>query len=274
MLPFKVRIALLMLLSAVFVWVVAQGRPEVSTAGSALPPTSPAICTIAGVPQGQVPPLEASPIAELLPSQMTGLQKAYFSMGCFWGSEAMLASCPGVMFTRAGFTGGTLPNPSYSAIGDHVETVEVIFDPDQVSYNQLLDHFWSHHNGHAKPIFRQYASAIFTTDESQEQAAKKVRESRLAASPGDPLLTAIKPLQQFFPADSGHQKYYLSQDPDLLAKLPRHGQQKLETRLATKLNAVVGHAGDRAQIKNELTDLGLSAEVAEALLARASWPSR
>jgi peptide-methionine (S)-S-oxide reductase len=204
---------------------------------------------------------------------MTGLRKAYFSMGCFWGSEAMLASCPGVIFTRVGFAGGTLPNPSYSAIGDHVETVEVLFDPDQVTYARLLDHFWSHHNGHAKPIFRQYASAIFTTDESQAKAAKEVRETRQGASPGAPLLTAIIPLPRFFPADTGHQKYYLSQDPALLAKLPRHGGQKLETRLATKMNALVGRAGDRAELMAQLKHLGLASEVAEALLARASWPA-
>jgi methionine-S-sulfoxide reductase len=262
------KAVLLVLMLGVIGWAL-QGDSLAPVPGAS---SSPAACTIAGVPDGEAPELHASPIAELLPTQMPKLRKAYFSMGCFWGSEAMLASCPGVMFTRVGFTGGTLPNPSYSAIGDHVETVEVSFDPDQVSYIQLLDHFWSHHNAHAKPIFRQYASAIFTEDEGQEQAARKMRENRRSSS-GDRLLTAIKPLQTFYPADAGHQKYYLSQDPELLERLPRHGEQKLDTRLATKLNALAGHAGQRQHIQNALTELGLSEASTEALLQRADWPA-
>ena len=80
--------------------------------------------------------------------------KAYFAMGCFWGSEALMASAPGVVSTRVGFSGGTFPNPSYSAIGDHVETVEVLYDPAVITYPELLRHFWRHHNSRAKPIFR------------------------------------------------------------------------------------------------------------------------
>lgn len=220
---------------------------------------------------GEVPPLNPSPIAELLPSQMPKLEKAYFSMGCFWGSEGMLASCPGVMFTRVGFTGGTMPNPTYSAIGDHVETVEVLFDPEKVSYQQLVRHFWAHHNAHAKPIFRQYASAIFTTSPAQEIEAKETRTEQDDQG-AEPLLTAIKPLERFYPADPAQQKYYLSQDTDLLTKMPRYGDQRRETRLATKLNALVGHCGDRADLKSSLGELGLSEEVCEALLLRASWP--
>ena len=243
---------------------------SISAVSAATP--SRAICSIAGVPAGVVPPLKPSPIAELLPSQMSKLEKAYFSMGCFWGSEGMLAACPGVMFTRAGFTGGTMPNPTYSAIGDHVETVEVLFDPDRVSYQQLLRHFWAHHNAHAKPVFRQYASAIFTTSTTQQDLAKKTKTEQDRQEP-KPLLTAIKPLERFYPADPAQQKYYLSQDADLLARMPRYGDQRRETRLATKLNALVGHCGDRAELKSSLGELGLSDEVSETLLLRASWPA-
>lgn len=205
----------------------------------------------------------------MLPSQMPNLQKAYFSMGCFWGSEAMLASCPGVIFTQVGFTGGDFPNPSYSAIGDHVETVEVTFDPTAISYKHLLDHFWKHHNARAKPIFRQYASAIFTTSTDQETLAKEAR-SRISDSASSPILTAIIPLVKFYPADQGHQKHYLSQDPDLLDQMPREGRDKLMTRLATKLNAVAGQAGDQADLLKSLLDLGVPNTICEALLRRAN----
>lgn len=228
-------------------------------------------CNIPLDPKLDVPPLQLAPIAELLPEQMGGLQRAYFSMGCFWGSEAMLGSAPGVLFTRAGFTGGRSPDPSYSDIGDHVETVEVWYDPERISYEQLLDHFWSHHNAYAQPVFRQYASAIFTTDADQTATARATRERRQAHSSGDPLLTAILPLEKFYPADPGHQKYYLSSDEKLLAALPRSGEQKLLTRLATKLNAVAGRGGERAEVKASLIELGVDEPTAETLLLRASW---
>lgn len=229
-------------------------------------------CAIAGFAPGEVPPFQAAAVAELLPEQMPGLRRAYFSMGCFWGSEAMLASCPGVLFTRVGFSGGSFPDPSYSAIGDHVETVEVLFDPDQLSYGQLLDYFWDHHNAHAKPIFRQYASAVFTTDPEQERVARLVRKQRQARAPGEPLLTALQALERFYPAEESHQKYYLSQDPELLERLPCYAEQKLQTRLATKLNALVGRAGKQSELTDQLTALGLSAEQCQALFRRASWP--
>lgn len=228
-------------------------------------------CNIPIDPTADVPPLALSPLAELLPEQMSGLRRAYFSMGCFWGSEAMLASAPGVLFTRAGFSGGRLPNPSYSAIGDHVETVEVIYDPEKISYEALLDHFWSHHNAHAKPIFRQYASAVFTDGTDQQEAALAQRRRRQASSKDDPLLTAVLPLERFYPAEESNQKYYLGADEKLLAALPRHGGNRLRTRLAGKLNAVAGRQGDRNQLKSSLVELGLTSESAEALLLRASW---
>lgn len=265
----RIAIALALLVLAVLAATLTHPRAGLPPASAETAATS--SCSIAGAPQGKLPQLTPSPIAELLPEQMPRLEKAYFSMGCFWGSEAMLASCPGVMFTRVGFTGGTLPDPSYSAIGDHVETVEVLFDPEQVSYRSLLDHFWSHHNAHAKPIFRQYASAIFCSTAQQEQTAKETREKREASTSGQPLLTAIMPLEKFYPADPGHQKYYLSQDPELLRQLPRFGHQRVETRLATKLNALVGRSGRREDLKVALAELGLSDETSEALLIRAGW---
>lgn len=193
-------------------------------------------------------------------------------MGCFWGSEAMLAAAPGVEYTQVGFTGGRLPNPSYSAIGDHVETVEVLYDPKQISYERLLDYFWSHHNAHAQPIFRQYASAIFTVDDSQRATAVAVRKRRQSSGTDqEPLLTAVLPLERFYPAEAAHQKYYLSADEKLLAALPRQGEDRLRTRLASKLNAVAGRTGEREQVRTSLVALGLAPETSEAILLRASW---
>lgn len=182
--------------------------------GSAVLPhqeQNPTTCHFFVDPVGTCPELTWDVAAELLARQRPELRRAYFAMGCFWGSEAMLAGCPGVEFTQVGFSGGTTPAPSYSAIGDHVETVEVSYDPQKVSYSQLLDYFWRHHNAHAKPIFRQYASAIFTLGSVEAQRAKESRNARRSAQ-GEPLLTAVLPLERFYPAEASHQKHYLQQD--------------------------------------------------------------
>lgn len=195
-------------------------------------------------------------------------EKAYFAMGCFWGSEALLAAAPGVVSTRVGFTGGKTPEPSYRAIGDHVETVEVLYDPEVISYPQLLQHFWSRHNARAKPIFRQYASAVFCVEKDQIAMAKEEREA-WEAKGEEKVLTAILPAGVFYPAEESHQKYYLQQDSKLLNSLP--AENRLNTVLATKLNAVSGHAGDREALEQQLKALGIDTEASRILFARAVW---
>ena len=194
--------------------------------------------------------------------------KAYFAMGCFWGSEALMASAPGVVSTRVGFSGGTFPSPSYSAIGDHVETVEVLYNPAVITYPELLRHFWRHHNSRAKPIFRQYASAIFCVEKAQLDIAKKERKAWQAHGEEE-VLTAILPAREFFPAAENHQKYYLQQDTVLFSGLPE--KDRLHTLLATKLNAISGRAGDRAAIARTLEELGVDEVAQQNLFARALW---
>ena len=241
---------------------------QVSKASAAPSETAPVLgCQISQVNDGPIPRWQLLAKAHLKTAPSKTHSKAYFSMGCFWGSEAMLASLPGVIETQVGYTGGSLPNPSYSAIGDHVETVEVTFEQDVLSYEQLLRHFWKNHNAKAKPIFRQYASGVFTKSDEQLQLAKRLRTE--LSGPRDPLLTAILPLETFYPAETNHQKYYLQQDKNLWKSLP-HGT-KLNSPLATKLNAVSGRAGDRAQTKKELERFGIGPLQADALFQRAGW---
>lgn len=227
-------------------------------------------CRISVVDNQYSPTFEVAQAALSVPGESDRFQKAYFAMGCFWGSEALLAGAPGVVSTRVGFAGGTLENPTYRSIGDHVETVEVLYDPDLITYPELLRHFWRHHNARAKPIFRQYASAVFAVDESQEKAAKKERRAWQQKTGGDKLLTAVLPIQKFYPAGESHQKYYLQQDPPLLESLP-DGEQKLNTLLATKLNAVAGRGGERESLEKTLAELGINPEARDLLFLRAVW---
>jgi peptide-methionine (S)-S-oxide reductase len=228
-------------------------------------------CKISLIDDEQQPEFMVNTDALKVPENDSKYRKAYFSMGCFWGSEALLGSANGVLSTQVGFAGGSLPNPTYSAIGDHVETVQVVYDPEVIDYSALLKHFWSHHNSRAKPIFRQYASAIFCKDSSELLLAKEQRKEWQATTGEDKILTAILKLDKFYPAGDAHQKYYLQQDPKLLESLP-DTESRLQTLLATKLNAVSGRAGDRNELETGLSQLGIDGATQKILFKRAVWP--
>ena len=150
--------------------------------------------------------------------------KASFGAGCFWQVEAAFAAHEGVHAATSGYTGGALANPTYeqvcSGTTGHAEAVEVDFDPDVVSYRELVDLFWQIHDPTQKdrqgPDFgSQYRSAIFTHDDDQARVARE-SAADLAASgrfPGE-LATEIVPARDFFRAEEYHQRY--------LEKVGRH----------------------------------------------------
>ena len=143
--------------------------------------------------------------------------KATFGAGCFWGVEAALAAIPGVTATAVGFEGGTLPEPSYKSVctdlTGHAEVVELDFDPAVVSYERLLEAFFSFHdpttlNRQGPDEGTQYRSVIFYHDSEQKAAAEKMvaeltRENRFR----DPIVTQIEPATIFWRAEEYHQKY-------------------------------------------------------------------
>jgi peptide-methionine (S)-S-oxide reductase len=145
--------------------------------------------------------------------------KATFAAGCFWDVEAAFRKVDGVLETVAGYTGGSLPDPHYedveSGTTGHAEAVGIVFDPAVVSYNNLLDIFWSIHDpaqviGQGEYSGSQYRSVIFCHDEEQKMAAMRSRD-RLAASEkyrDRPILTKILPASTFWPAEECHQKFY------------------------------------------------------------------
>jgi len=113
-------------------------------------------------------------------------QKATFAAGCFWGVEAAFRAIPGVTATRVGYTGGHRDNPTYREVcghrTGHAEAVEVTFDPEQVSYGQLLDVFWTKHNPRSRnrqgfDVGSQYRSAIFFHSPEQEEAARRTKDA-------------------------------------------------------------------------------------------------
>ncbi|HHW05083.1 MAG TPA: peptide-methionine (S)-S-oxide reductase MsrA [Methanothermobacter sp.] len=145
------------------------------------------------------------------------MKKATFGAGCFWGVEAAFRKVEGVLSTVVGYEGGELENPSYedvcSGTTGHTEVVEVVYDPEKVTYNQLLDVFWSIHdpttlNRQGPDIGVQYRSVIFYHDKKQkmiaENSKKRLQES--GAYPRD-IVTAIEPASKFWKAEEYHQQY-------------------------------------------------------------------
>ncbi|MBA3250299.1 MAG: peptide-methionine (S)-S-oxide reductase MsrA, partial [Geodermatophilaceae bacterium] len=139
-----------------------------------------------------------------------GMQTAVFGLGCFWGAERIFWQTPGVYTTAVGYAGGHTPNPSYeevcSARTGHTEAVLVVFDPDVISYEQLLAVFWEGHDPtqgmrQGNDIGTQYRSAIYTTDPSQVEVVERTRAAygeRLRAAGYGEISTEIAPAGEFF----------------------------------------------------------------------------
>ena len=146
---------------------------------------------------------------------MSETQKAVFAAGCFWGVESNFRAIPGVSGARVGYTGGNSENPTYPQVckGDtgHAEAVEVVFDPEAVSYDQLLDAFWQMHdptqkNRQGPDVGSQYRSAVFFQDDAQKAAAEESLR-QLQARLSKPVATEIAPAQTFWEAEDYHQRY-------------------------------------------------------------------
>jgi peptide-methionine (S)-S-oxide reductase len=142
-------------------------------------------------------------------------ETATFAAGCFWGVEAEFRGVDGVQSTRVGYTGGHSPSPGYKQVcrgkTGHAEAVEVTFDPERVSYEQLLDLFWSTHNPttlnrQGFDFGSQYRSAIFTHGEEQGRAARASLE-REQENRRRQIVTQVEPAGDFWPAEDYHQQY-------------------------------------------------------------------
>lgn len=143
------------------------------------------------------------------------MEKAIFAAGCFWGVEETFRQIDGVTSTAVGYTGGSLPNPTYHDVctdaTGHAEAVLVEFDPAKVSYEQLLEVFWSTHdpttlNRQGPDVGTQYRSAIFFHSPEQESAAKASKE-RAQSRLSRPIVTQILPALPFYRAEEYHQQY-------------------------------------------------------------------
>lgn len=147
--------------------------------------------------------------------------KATFGAGCFWHVEDLLNKTKGVKSTAVGYIGGQLENPTYEEVctdkTGHAEAVEVEYDPDEISFEDLLNVFWTNHNPttlnrQGPDVGIQYRSAIFYHDEKQKEIAENSKQSLEKSGKYDvPVVTEIVPAPTFYKAEEYHQKYFKKQ---------------------------------------------------------------
>ncbi len=145
-------------------------------------------------------------------------QTATFGAGCFWGVEAAFRQLPGVLEAVSGYAGGALENPTYQQVctgsTGHAEVVQVTFDPQRTSYDDLLNVFWRMHdpttlNRQGPDVGTQYRSAIFYHDAQQAQAARASKAAlESSGAHKKPIVTQIEPATAFYPAEDYHQRYF------------------------------------------------------------------
>jgi peptide-methionine (S)-S-oxide reductase len=148
-------------------------------------------------------------------------EQASFAAGCFWGVEAAYQSIPGILSTTVGFMGGDLENPTYEDVcmrnTNHAEVVHIEYDPEQVSYEQLLNIFWQIHNpttlNRQGPDFgTQYRSAIFYHNDKQKQIALSSKKFQNSTDEfKGKIVTEITKASDFYRAEEYHQKYLKKQ---------------------------------------------------------------
>ena len=143
----------------------------------------------------------------------TQTETAILAGGCFWGMQDLLRRYPGVLTTRVGYTGGDVPNATYRNHGTHAEGIEIVFDPGQISYRQILEFFFQIHdpttrNRQGNDVGTSYRSAIFYRDDAQKRVAEQTVADVNASGlwPGK-VVTEIVPAGPFWEAEPEHQEY-------------------------------------------------------------------
>ena len=154
-----------------------------------------------------------------------GMETAVLGLGCFWGAERLFWQLPGVYTTAVGYAGGYTPNPTYEEVCSgrtgHAEVVLVVFDPDKVSFDEVLRTFWEGHDPtqgmrQGNDVGSQYRSGIYTSSEAQREAAVASRDryqERLSSARYGEITTEIAAAGDFYYAEDYHQQY-LAKNPN------------------------------------------------------------
>lgn len=177
--------------------------------------------------------------------------------------------------TRVGYTGGKKEDPTYRALGDQSESIEIDYDPAVISYAELLEIFWKSHDPGGRPWSRQYMSAIFYHNEAQKNLAVESRKREEERTHGR-IYTEISPASRFYPAEDYHQKYYLRQRPELVRELKAiypSDDDFVNSTVAARLNGYLALRGPYPALQAELGSL-LPPEESKKLLDIVRGPDR
>ncbi|GAB3825091.1 peptide-methionine (S)-S-oxide reductase MsrA [Pontibacter rugosus] len=215
--------------------------------------------------------MKVPPIDLLMPKTT---ETATFSMGCFWSPDALFGSINGVVRTKVGYTGGTTDAPTYWTLADHIETVQLDYDPKKLSFQTLLHLFFTNHKAARAPWKRQYASAIFYHDQKQKDLAMAAKAA-FQTQAGQQIYTEINPLKTFYVAEDRHQKYKLQRQPQIWEEFqemyPRM-DALLHSTAAAKVNAYLYGYGSSEELESSISSFGLSPSAQQVLLQKTRSP--
>jgi len=173
-----------------------------------------------------------------------------------------------VVRTRVGYSGGTTQSPTYHSIGDHSETIQIDYDPEHISYRDLLDIFWKSHDPGNSSRSLQYRTVIFYHNEQQRRFALESLKKEQAKRKGL-IYTEILPFTGFTLAEEYHQKFRLQQETDLVAEFDAIYPSKkdfISSTAVSRVNGFLGGYGSPEVLKRELDSYGLSASSEKRLL--------
>ena len=156
--------------------------------------------------------------SKVMSSSTAKLDTATFGTGCFWCTEAIFQQLEGVEKVTSGYSGGTVPNPSYEQVCSkttgHAECLNIMYDPAKISFDELLEIFWQVHdpttlNRQGADVGTQYRSVVFYHNEEQKAKTGKYKaELDKSGAFNNPIVTSLEPFTVFYPADDYHQNYY------------------------------------------------------------------
>lgn len=156
-------------------------------------------------------------------------EKAVLAGGCFWGMQDLIRKLPGVLETRVGYTGGDVPNATYRKHGTHAEGIEIVFDPEKISYRRILEYFFQIHdpttrNRQGNDVGLSYRSAIYYLDDEQKRIAEDTIADVQASGlwPGK-VVTEVAPAGDFWEAEPEHQDYLQRYPTGYTCHYPRAG---------------------------------------------------
>ena len=183
-----------------------------------------------------------------------------FGMGCFWGPAAHFAVVDGVLRTRVGYAGGDSTTPSYDDLGNHIEVFEVDYDPDLLSYEDMVHLYFQFYDATARPFSQRVTPVIYYRNAAEQVIAEDVKLS-IENSSEKGIFTVIRPLEVFYLAEEKHQLSYLKQESSLYKEIREifiEDDALLLSILASKLNGFIAGYGSETDLTYVLKGSGLS----------------